>query len=63
MVSVRHNLKMSDFHLRLVNKGKPKKLALIAVIRKLLVIACAILNSEKPYVENHISTLKVKVSA
>ena len=39
----------------LVNKGKPKKLALIAVARKLLVIACAILNSQKPYEENHIS--------
>ena len=46
---------MSDFYLRLVNKGKPKKLALIAVARKLLVIACAILNSQKPYEENHIS--------
>ena len=32
-----------------------KKLALIAVARKLLVIACAILNSQKPYEENHIS--------
>ncbi len=46
---------MSDFYLRLFNKGKPKKLALIAVARKLLVIACAILNSQKTYDENHIS--------
>ena len=55
LVAIRHNKKMSDFYLRLVNKGKPKKLALIAVARKLLVIACAILNSQKPYEENHIS--------
>ena len=55
LVAIRHNTKMSDFYLRLVNKGKPKKLALIAVARKLLVIACAILNSQKPYEENHIS--------
>ena len=55
LVAIRHNAKMSDFYLRLVNKGKPKKLALIAVARKLLVIACAILNSQKPYEENHIS--------
>ena len=48
LVAIRHNAKMSDFYLRLVNKGKPKKLALIAVARKLLVIACAILNSQKP---------------
>jgi transposase len=60
LVSIRHNLKMSDFYLRLVNKGKPKKLALIAVMRKLLVIACAILNSQNKYDENHISTLKTK---
>ena len=56
LVSIRHNAKMSDFYLRLVNKGKPKKLALIAVARKLLVVACAILNSQKPYEENHISS-------
>ena len=55
LVAIRHNAKMSDFYLRLVNKGKPKKLALIAVARKLLVIACAILNSQKPYEENHVS--------
>ena len=55
LVAIRHNAKMSDFYLRLVNKGKPKKLALIAVARKLLVVACAILNSQKPYEENHIS--------
>ena len=55
LVAIRHNKKMSDFYLHLVNKGKPKKLALIAVARKLLVIACAILNSQKPYDENHIS--------
>ena len=55
LVAIRHNTKMSDFYLRLVNKGKPKKLALIAVARKLLVVACAILNSQEPYEENHIS--------
>ena len=55
LVAIRHNAKMSDFYLHLVNKGKPKKLALIAVARKLLVIACAILNSQKPYDENYIS--------
>lgn len=55
LVAIRHNTKMSEFYLRLVNKGKPKKLALIAVARKLLVVACAILNSQKPYEENYIS--------
>lgn len=57
LVAIRHNVKMSDFYLRLVGKGNPKKLALIAVARKLLVIVCAILNSQKPYDENHVSYL------
>ena len=46
---------MSEFYQHLVNRGKPKKLALVAVMRKLLVVACAILNSQKPYQENHVS--------
>ncbi len=61
LVAIQHNAKMSDFYLRLVSKGKPKKLALIAVARKLLVIACAILNSQKPYDENHVSCFKQKL--
>ena len=55
LVSIRYNLKMSVFYQHLVNRGKPKKLALVAVMRKLLVVACAILNSQKPYQENHVS--------
>ena len=55
LVSIRYNLKMSEFYQHLVNRGKPKKLALVAVMRKLLVVACAILNSQKPYQENHVS--------
>lgn len=62
LVAIRHNAKMSEFYLRLVNKGKPKKLALIAVARKLLVIACAILNSQKPYEENHVSCYNKKLA-
>lgn len=62
LVSIRHNLKMSEFYLHLVNKGKPKKVALVAVMRKLLVVACAILNSKKTYEENHVSCFKRKTS-
>ena len=35
-----------------------KKLALVAVMRKLLVVACDILNSQKPYQENHVSCFR-----
>lgn len=62
LVSIRHNLKMSEFYLHLVNKGKPKKVALVAVMRKLLVVACAILNSKKTYEENHVSCFKKKTA-
>ena len=58
LVSIRYNLKMSEFYQHLVNRGKPKKLALVAVMRKLLVVACAILNSQKPYQENHVSCFR-----
>jgi transposase len=39
---------LSHFYLRLVNAGKPKRLALAAVARKLLVIANAILRDHRP---------------
>jgi transposase len=38
--------------LRIVNKGKPKKVALIAVSNKLLKIALAVAKSQMPYDEN-----------
>lgn len=55
LVIVGKNLFLFDFYNRLVCKGKPKKVALVAMMRKLLVIACAILNSGKPFEQNHIS--------
>ena len=41
---------------RIVNKGKPKKVALIAVSNKLLKIALAVAKSNMPYDENYRST-------
>lgn len=55
LVIVAKKMFLIDFYNRLVNKGKPKKVALIAMMRKLLVIACAILNSGKPFEHNHVS--------
>jgi len=52
MSSIRYNKQLSEFYQRLVSKGKIKKVALVAVMRKLLVLAVAILNSGKPYEEN-----------
>lgn len=49
MVAARHNPPLSAFYQRLIDAGKPKKLALIAVARKLLVILNAILRDKKPW--------------
>lgn len=49
MVAKRHNPVLKTFFDRLVAVGKPKMVALIAVARKLLVIANAILRDRKPW--------------
>lgn len=49
MVAKRHNHVLKAFFDKLVAAGKPKMVALIAVARKLLVIANAILRDQKPW--------------
>lgn len=49
MVAARHNAPLKAFYQRLTAAGKPKKLALIAVARKLLTILNAILRDKKPW--------------
>jgi transposase len=53
LVAVRFNPLLMAFYDRLLAKGKPKKLALIAAMRKLLVIAYGVLKSEKPFDVNY----------
>jgi transposase len=48
-VAARWNPTLKAFRDRLVNAGKPKMLALVAVARKLLTIANAILRDQKPW--------------
>jgi len=50
VVAVRHFPLMKDFYVRLKQKGKASRVALIAVARKLLVLANALVRSLKPYV-------------
>ena len=52
MTAMRHNKPMREFYERLVSKGKPKKVALIAVMRKLLVTAVGVLNNGVPFDED-----------
>ena len=53
----KHNKACKEIYERIVNKGKSKKLALIAVANKLLKQAFAIANSGMPYDENFVSKL------
>ena len=55
-----HNKGCREIFERITNKGKSKKLALIAVSNKLLKQAFAIAKSGNPYDASHISVLKTK---
>ncbi len=46
---IQHNPPLRQFYQRLVQAGKPKLLALVAVIRKLVCIANAILRTQMPW--------------
>ena len=45
----RHNPVIRDFYQKLLAAGKPKKVALVACMRKLLVILNAILKHRSPW--------------
>jgi transposase len=49
MVAARHNPALRDFRQRLIEAGKPKLVALVAVARKLLTILNAILRDRQPW--------------
>ena len=49
LVASRHNPVIRDFYQRLLAAGKPKKLALIACMRKLLVILNSMLKHGSPW--------------
>jgi len=49
LTSTRHNPVIAEFYRRLVERGKAKKVALVACMRRLLTIMNAILKHEKPW--------------
>ena len=53
LVAIKYNSHLKEFYERLVNNGKPKKVAIIAVMRKLLVLSYGVLKSEKEYDMNY----------
>ena len=53
--AVRYNSVIKKFYDRLLSKGKPKKVALVACMHKMLTIFNAIMKSGKPWDENYAS--------
>ena len=51
--AVRHDPVMRAFYLQLVAKGKPKKVALIAVMRKLVHVCYGVIKHQTPFIENY----------
>ena len=49
LVASRHNPAIRDFYQRLLAAGKPKKVALVASMRKLLIILNPMLNHGYPW--------------
>jgi transposase len=49
LVAVHHNPALTEFYKRLLKNGKPKKLALVAAMRKLLLLCRAILIAKKTF--------------
>ncbi|VAW37584.1 Mobile element protein [hydrothermal vent metagenome] len=49
IVAKKHNSILTEFYERLIKKGKPKKVALCAVMRKLLVLSFGVLKSEAAF--------------
>jgi hypothetical protein len=50
---IQHNEKIRTFYHRLLEKGKEKKVALIAAARKLLVILNTMLKNQTPWQPEH----------
>jgi len=53
LVAIRYNPILKVVYERLVNNGKPKKVAIVAVMRKLLILSYGVLKSEKPFDINY----------
>jgi len=49
LTATKHNQPLKDFYQRLLAKGKPKKVALVAVMRKLLITLNVIAKTRKPW--------------
>lgn len=53
LVAIRFNPVLKNVYERLVSNGKPKKVAIVAVMRKLLILSYGVLKSEKAFDVNY----------
>ena len=53
LVAIRYNPTLKAVYERLVSNGKPKKVAIVAVMRKLLILSYGVLKSEKAFDVNY----------
>ena len=58
MTAMRYNKHLSEFYQRLLSNGKPKMVALIAVMRKLLVLSVGVLNNGVSFDQNWLENRK-----
>ena len=56
LVATRHNPTIKEFYERLLKAGKPKKVALVACMRKLLLILNAMIRDRTPWRSTHVLT-------
>ena len=49
---IRHNSYFTSFYLHLLEQGKPKKVAIVAVMRKMILTAMGVLRNQKPFDPN-----------
>ena len=55
LVAAYHNPILKTFYQRLINNGKPKMLAIVAVMKKLLLMIQAILKSKIPFNRDYLT--------
>lgn len=53
IVAMRHNTVMKDTYTRLLANGKPKKIAIVVLMRKLMIIANQIIKQDRPWQPNY----------
>ena len=57
---IRHDNYFTDFYLHLVEKGKAKKVAITAVMRKMILTAMGVLRNQEPFDPNWSKKVQAK---